>query len=315
MQTGAPPLRVKVPCDDERDFYARLADRIAANGLRVPLDQPRLVGTRVSVALEFRNGGMLSGEGVIDAHVRLDERPGINVRFLRLDPPGELPAPPQPRTYSRPAPPAAAPKPTPAPPSEPSDSPLESPFESPPEAGSRAEDDGPFANVVDEALPGERPAFPESLTGSAEIIAQVRQRIARVERAAIAMGAVALTLALGGYAIARHLGTPPSPDAAVAAHVEAADRLLSEGRLTGEHGALEHLLAAKRLRPADPATRARLVRVADVLESLGARALERGDAAVASIHLASAKLAAPDRQSIRAKLERLDRQRSPRASP
>jgi len=36
-----------------------------------------------------------------------------------------------------------------------------------------------------------------------------------------------------------------------------------------------------------------------------ARALDRGDLAVASIHLGAAQLAAPDRPSIRAKLQRI----------
>ena len=41
-------LRVKLPCEDEKDFYARLADTIAEKGLRVPTANLRPVGTRVS---------------------------------------------------------------------------------------------------------------------------------------------------------------------------------------------------------------------------------------------------------------------------
>jgi hypothetical protein len=53
-------LRVKLPCDDEKDFYARLADTIAEKGLRVPTPNLRPVGTRVRVVLEFRVRDFLS---------------------------------------------------------------------------------------------------------------------------------------------------------------------------------------------------------------------------------------------------------------
>ena len=90
-------------------------------------------------------------------------------------------------------------------------------------------------------------------------------------------------------------------DSVVAARIRIADRLVSEGRILGTSGALEQLIAARQLRPDDPTTNARLDRLADMLEGLGAGALERGDLPVASVHLAAAELAAPDRASIRAK--------------
>lgn len=305
VQPGVTPLRVKVPCDDEREFYARIADRIATNGLRVPLDEPRPLGARVAVALEFRNGRTLSGEGVIDAHVQLDAaRPGVNVRFLRLDPPAETPAEAK-RTPS----PAARAAPAPAPPPPPEVEVEVEPAE-PGESTSAALEEALF----DDAAPASDapPAGTQSFTGSAEIIAQVRHRTARAQRAAGAVAAAAIVLAVAGYAVLR-LSGGPTPQAAATAHLEAADRLFSAGRITGANGALEHLLAAKQLRPADVETDARLLRAADVLESLGARALDRGDAAVASIHLAGAKLADPARPSIRAKMARLERLRAPRA--
>ncbi len=158
----------------------------------------------------------------------------------------------------------------------------------------------PFADVAEAAAPVE-------LTASGEIIAQVRRRAARVERTALAVILLAVLIAAGAYTAARHLVPPPTPEAIVAAHVSAADRLLAAGRLGGKGGALEHLLEARRIAPSDAAAAARLAHVADLLEGLGTRALERGDLAVAAIHLADAQRAAPDRPSIRAKLERLSR--------
>jgi len=151
--------------------------------------------------------------------------------------------------------------------------------------------------------PSEAPAWNAgSLTTSGEIVAAVSRRTARVQRAAIGAAVAAMAIAALVFALLGHVG---QPDAAAAAKLAAADRLLSEGRIHGKDGALEHLLAAKRLRPDDPATATRLSKLADLLEALGARALERGDLAVARVHHAAAELAAPDRASIHAKLEAL----------
>lgn len=293
---------MKVPCDDEREFYARIADRIATNGLRVAIDELRPIGSRVAVALEFRNGRTLSGEGVIDAHVRLDAaRSGVNVRFLKLERPEEEAG----AAVATPPPPRAAPPSRRAEPAE-----VEVEVEPEPVDRSAALEEALF----DEAARASEapPVDPQSFTGSAEIIAQVRHRTVRAQRAAALFAAAALVLAVGGYAAFRLAGGPATQEQAAAAHLEAADRLMHAGRLTGANGALEHLLAAKQLSPADAETDARLRRAADVLESLGTRALERGDAAVASIHLAGAKLADPARPSIRAKLDKVERLRATR---
>ncbi len=272
-------LRVKVPCSDEGEFYARLADRIAENGLRVPADVPPAIGSHARVALEFRNGGVLAGDAVVEEHLEVDARPGVKVRFLKLDRP----------RLAAPAAPAAPPAARGAPPPE---VPL---------------DDALFAD----AAPSDGQTGALSFTVSTEIAAAVDRRTVRFQRAAVAAGMLAVAVAVAGVAIARWSG-PSTPDAAAAAHVQAADRLLGEGKLTGKDGALDHLLAAKRLRPDDPVTARRLARLADLLERLAAGALDRGDLAVASIHLAAARAAAPDRSSLRAKQAELDRRaRSP----
>lgn len=287
MQTGVPDLRLKIPCDDEQDFYARLADHVAERGLRIATDEQRPIGTRVTVALELRNGGTLTGEGIIDAHLRMDARSGVNVRVLRFAG-GRGRAPSRASSTAAPEEDAALPV---------GDEPLGELL---------------FADVS-EVAPEAPPAMFGSVTTSGEIVAAVRSRAARVQRAAIAMAAAAVVVGAAGLAVVRW-HRPAGPEVA-AAHVEAADRLLAEGRLTGDGGALEHLLAAKRLRPDDAATSRRLSRVADLLEGLASRALERGDLAVAAIHLAAAGLAAPDRASIRAKLDAIAKRTSANESP
>lgn len=276
-------LRVKVPCRDEGDFWARLADHVATNGIRIPAEVPRPVGARVRVGLEFKDGQTLSGDGVVDSHVDLDAGRGMCVRFLKLDRAAAAPLPPAGGGASA----SATPKLPPALPRP--EAPLEEEL---------------FDDVaVGVAAPALNP------TVSGEIAAALTRRGARLRWAAIGIVAAALVVAILGTVAASRLGAP-SPEAVVAGHVAAADRLLAEGRLVGEGGALERLLAARRLRPGNPATAERLSRAADLLERLAASALERGDLPVASIHLASARLAAPDRASIRAKLAAVERARA-----
>jgi hypothetical protein len=286
MGNGESTLRVKVPCADEGEFYARLADRIAENGLRVPTAAPPAIGARARVGLEFRDGAILSGDAVVEEHLEVDGRPGVKVRILKLD--GE--ALDVAVDGDEPLSPARARRAAPGRP------------------------DAALAEQLFADLGGDARTGALSFTVSTEIAAAVAQRTARYQRAAAIVAAVAVAIAIGVFAVARFWGGPATPEEAVAAHVKAADRLLAEGKLTGKDGALDHLLAAKRLRPGDAATTGRLDRVADMLERLAAGALERGDLPVAAIHLASARAAAPDRASLRAKQDALDRRLRARAS-
>jgi hypothetical protein len=252
---------VKIPCHDAREFHARLAGHIAANGLRVPSEHRRPVGTRLRIALELRNGETLWGDAVVDGHVQLDARQGLSLRFL--DPP--LPA-------AEPADPGAAPDLPPA-------------------------------------------ACADPLGGSAEILASVNRQVGRLLGGVAALAALAIVLAGAGYAAGLRLARPRSPQAIAASRVAAADRLLAEGRILGKDGALEQLLGAREASRDDPAVAARLSRVADLLEALGSRAIDRGDLAVASVHLAAAELADPTRESIRAKRAFLAAKERADASP
>jgi len=358
-----PALRVRLPCEDEKDFYARLADGIAEKGLRVPTANLRPVGTRVRVALEFRDAGTVSGEAIVDAHVEGGARPAMNVRFVRFDRrpddggPAHTPAGTPVRSVSAPA--AEAPRPAPAEPPAPSP---ETSFaslldgeEAAPGGAPRPKAPQPetsFASLLDgeEAAPagaspgkaaptGAPPAeklellFPDEPARAAEPTpppfpgsgpARAPSRAAQPPRpgglprasrrallAAAAAAAVGVLGVLGYFVVPRSPPPPvpgtaaPAADGALEAHIGAADRRLADGRLGGADGALEHLLAAKALRPQDPRVAERLSLLADTLETLGARALERRNAAEAEVHLAAAEQAAPGRESIRAKLEAL----------
>jgi hypothetical protein len=260
VQATLPAVRVKIPCDDARDFDARLAGHIAVKGLRIPSETRRPIGTRLRVALELRNGETLCGDAFVDGHVQIDARPGMSVRFVR--PPGP----------EEPTPVGAEDLVT--------DEPREAPPDAPP------------------PLPG---APADALGSSAEILAAANRQVGRLLGGVAGLAALALVLAATGYAVGLQLARR-SPAAIAAARVAAADRLLAEGRVLGKDGALEELLAARDARPKDPVVAARLTAIAGLLESLGARAIDRGDLAVASVHLAAAALADPTRESVRAKL-------------
>lgn len=277
MEGGDRMLRVKVPCRDEDDFWERLADHVAKNGIRIAAKVPHPVGARVQMALEFRDGRTLSGECVVEGHVPVGSGGGMLVRFVKLGQHEQGAA--GPRRDDRPAA---------APPSLP-----------------KAE--APLEQELFGDLPGATSGAPD-LDGTTLIGAEVARHGVRLRRIAIGMAIVALAAAVLGTVVVRRL----APDAAaqVAAHVAAADRLMAEGNLVGDDGALERLLAARRILPSDPAATERLSRAADLLERLGARALERGDLAVAAIHLSSAQRAAPDRASIREKLAAVERAKS-----
>lgn len=257
MEQALPAVRVRLPCNDAREFEARLAGHIATKGLRIPSERRRPIGSRLRVALELKNGETLCGEAVVEAHVQLDGRAGVSVRFLR---------------------PPAAEEPTPV---------------------------GADDLVIEEGAP--EPAEPpapapevDPLGASAEILASANRQVTLLVRGVVALSVLAFLLAGAGYAVGLGLARR-SPAALAAARVAAADRLLADGRILGRDGALEQLLAARELRPGDPGVAERLSRLAALLESLGAKAIDRGDLAVAAVHLAAAELAEPTRESVRAK--------------
>jgi hypothetical protein len=298
VDLGLPELRLKVPCDDVRDFRARLGHHVAANGLCIPTERGLAVSTRVAVTLVFRDGSTLCGEGIVDAHKVAGGRSAVRVRLPTL---GRAPARPGPARDALEDEPLGDPWTEPRPAPE-GDEPLVAAVVArllPPRAAEPAEERQVLAPAP--PLPG------GAFETSGDIFAAVNRRADRAQRGALVLVALALALAGAGFAIARHLTPEAAPGAQIAAHLRAAERLEAEGRLLGEGGAIEELLAARRLEPANAETEARLSQVADRLEALGARALQRNDLAAASTHLAAAQVAAPERPSIRAKLDAVEK--------
>lgn len=297
VDLGLPELRVKVPCDDERDFHARFRGPLAANGVRIPTERGLAVSTRVAVALMFRDGDAVRVEGVVATHLMLGGRSAVRVRLPSLERLEDARA--GVRELEEDEPLGGTPPPRSAALSE--DEPLEHAAYVRPEEPLA---DEPIGEL--DVLPPSPDAPADPLDTSGEIVALLNRRIGRARRAALVLVALALAVVgVSGYVINRQLGRAATPEAAISAHLQAADGLVAAGRLTGEEGALAHLLEAKRLGPDDAGIEARLSRLADRLETLGARALGRADLAVAAIHLEAAQLAAPERPSIRAKLSAL----------
>src|SRR5512138_2411903 len=184
MGNGDSTLRVKVPCADEGEFYARFADRIAENGLRVPTAAPPAIGARARVGLEFKDGAVLTGDAVVEEHLEVDGRPGVRVRILKLDP-------------------AALDVDVDG------DEPL-----SPPSAGRAAagRSDAALAEQLFADLPADGRTGALSFTVSTEIAAAVAQRTARYQRAAAIVAAVAVAVAIGVFAVARFWSGPATPE-------------------------------------------------------------------------------------------------------
>jgi len=232
----------------------------------------------VAVDLVFRDGSSRRSEGVVAAHLMTEGRSAVLVRLLSLERPGPRGGAAGALDDGEPFPGAPAPAP-------------EEPGE-----------DGP-PGAPDLAAARRPPGDPFEASG--DVIAILDRRVGRAQRGALVLLALALVVAGAGYSVVRSLAPTrvPEPAAAVAEHLLAAERLAADGRFAGDGGAIAQLLAAQRLDPGNTEIGARLARIADQLEALGARALRRNDLAVAKVHLAAAQQAAPDRPSIRARLE------------
>ncbi|MHB8876565.1 MAG: serine/threonine protein kinase [Myxococcaceae bacterium] len=99
-------------------------------------------------------------------------------------------------------------------------------------------------------------------------------------------------------------------EASYAREVSIADERLAAGLLVGpgEDAALDHLLAAKDLKPSDPRALERLLTLAERFEAFGDAANTRGDAAEAAVHFQAALSADPGRPSARVKLRAAEEQ-------
>lgn len=170
----------------------------------------------------------------------------------------------------------------------------------------------PALAAIDEAAPGEAEAtidvplrrdVLETRTSADEADRLRRQRRRRRRGRVAAAGAVAAGL----VAAAAFLAADRRTQHAIEEHVATADERLADGRLTGGDAALDHLVAARALRPDDRGVKERLHLLAEKLEELGAAAAARGDYAEAAVHLTAASQAEPDRESVHLRLGEIAR--------
>lgn len=292
-----PVVRVRHPCRDAAEFQARFAGAIAARGVFVPTARARPVGTRVELVLELRDGTAVRGEALAVDSAEQGGGAGLTYRFVRLFEGSvqlETPVP----AGEGPAAPGIAPA-------------FEELF-SPEEqrellAGGAVVEEGPAGAETEETL--DVPLRRDVLDVRDAAEDAERRRSARVRRRRVRF-TTAGTTALVVVAIVAYLTARLQAERSVDAHVAAADARLADGRLAGGgDSALDHLVAARGLRPGDPAVRERLRLVADKLEELADRALARGDYAEAAVHLTAATQAEPDRKRLHVRLGELARTR------
>lgn len=168
-------------------------------------------------------------------------------------------------------------------------------------------DAAPGAPPQGDADPG-RPPGPPAERSEVALLALPRPSLAaRLTRPnAIAAVAVLALAAAGAVAAQRHA---TEVESAFAARLSGADERIRAGRLAVPVGdaALDHLAEARRLLPEDPRLASRGKALADALEALGRRAVERGDLDEAAAHYRGALRADPARASARAQLETIAR--------
>ena len=79
------PLRVRLPFGSEEEFVAQYGSHVGRDGFFLATRAPKDVGSRLLFDLVLTGGeSVLRGEGMV-VRSHLGERPGMTIRFLRLD--------------------------------------------------------------------------------------------------------------------------------------------------------------------------------------------------------------------------------------
>jgi hypothetical protein len=304
--SSLPAVRLKIPCADAREFRERFVPRYVAQGVFVPSERPRPVGSRIHLKIELRDGSVgASGEALVTGHVQEPARRGMTLRLSRLDP-GSLQFELSPMAGAGPA---ATPRPalaedlfSDAPAAAAADKPLQVRTKtvklklaaSPPPA-------------AEHPPPSREPEEPEQI-GTGDIVPAkepVHPRVPRrgARRAVwVALGlAASVTAVLAGAILMQ--AREEARRAAFAEAIKRSDARVREGRLQGGgDSALDHLDAARAISPDDAGLLERLDLLADKMEELGERAARRGDARGAEAYYRAALRAEPGRQSARRRL-------------
>lgn len=308
-QSRLPIIHVKLPCKDESEFSTRIASTIGSKGVLVSASTLLGLGSHVIAKLEYSSGKVAaSGEAVVVGYIRSRTRMGMTLHLVRLDAGSvQFPLMPLPEIPARsPSSPPPLPKGEVAPPlndaalfADPSDLLLQlGPRSSTPP--------GPVAATAPPA------AAPGMSVPDSDLMAPAQQGgkvagaggIWRTPIVVTASVVVVMALAVVGlYWAPQH-----KAEAELSARVAKADERMSTGRLAGASGdeALDHLLAAKQLKPKDARVIGRLSALADLFDQLGEIALARGDVAEAATHFQGAVLADPSRKKSASRLKELE---------
>jgi len=294
-------VRLKIPCADGREFLERFAPRYVTQGVFVPTERPRPVGSRIHLRVELRDGSVgASGEALVTGHVAEPARRGMTLRLSRLDP-GGLQFELSPVDVAGPA---ATPRPALA----------EALFTGAPAAAATDEPLRVRTKTVKLKLVASPPAAaehapqppdaeePEQIGTGDLLLAEgpVPRRPPRrgAGRAlGVALGlAVAVAAVLAGVALMQ--AREEARRTAFAEAIRRSDDRVRQGRLLGGgDSALDHLDAARALSPDDAGLLERLDLLASKMEELGERAARRGDARGAEAYYRAALRAEPGRQS------------------
>jgi hypothetical protein len=194
---------MKVPCDDEREFRARLLEHVAENGLCIPTERGLAVSTRVSVELLFRNGGTLRTEGTVAQLLVNDGRSAVRVRLPALERP-----PPRRDDASRDEPLGDAPR-----------GPATALSADEPLWARRPGPAGAEAAAPGLAAPG---AIGGVFETSGEVVAALDRSAGRAQRGALVLLVLALAVAGAGIAWLRLQGHEAAAQRDVAAEAQAA---------------------------------------------------------------------------------------------
>jgi hypothetical protein len=350
---AAPPIvRLKIPCSDEREFRERFAPKYVTNGVFVPTERPRKVGTRLHLKIELRDGRIgVSGDAMVTGQTTAGPggRPGMTLRLTGLHA-GSIQFELSPVGGAGPSV-ASAPRPSVAP-GEPDDEPaplhqeLFGPEDEPLDSGTAAKPlevgtrgvklklketprvtPAPHGEERLEPLPAKeepgRPTAPGRRREEAPeptpapLVVKAPWRV-RGGRRPVVIAAIAMVVAVGGAVAAASsvaARAARARGAQATEEVRMADARILEGRLAGPGGdsALDHLLAAQDLASGDARVTSRLRLLADKFEQFGARAMARGDLREAAVHYQAAVRADPGREGARKKLRDIEARSAPGA--
>jgi hypothetical protein len=311
---AAPPvIRLRIPCKDEREFRDRFAPKYAARGVFVPTNRPRVIGTRLHLKIELKDGLIgVSGDAMVTGQTDSGPggRPGMTLRLTSLHA-GSIQFELSPVGRTGPPVPARRTDPADGPP------PLRDSLDPGNTAKPLAVRKREVKFKLRETPKGLSPAATPTPVAPGDALehtpaplsVKVPWRDRSGTRSLVIVAIVVSVAVVGALAAAASLAARAASDreARVVEDLRVADARILEGRLAGFGGdsALDHLLAARALAAVDARVTSRLRLIAEKFEQLGTMAEARGDLREAAVHYQTAVRAEPGREGARQKLRNI----------